>query len=185
LRRDDPRARLLRRQFVFKLVPLLNPDGVARGHYRTDQTGTNLNRVYLNPDFNVHPTIYAIKSLLVFHHINNRISREHDGFNFQATFKLEQDDDEGLLPEEKKVVLSSETVDNSRNEDELCSESYGSSVSSIVNEQQQGQQMRSDILKVMITMMQVLKIFDCNRTNKKIASYYFLFILSVKYNIKQ
>ena len=89
LRKDDPRAKALRKNFVFKLIPMLNPDGVARGYYRTDQLGINLNRGYLDPSFKFAPSIYACKSLIVFHHIHNRTSKEHDGLNFDGLFKLE------------------------------------------------------------------------------------------------
>jgi hypothetical protein len=67
-RADDPRAAALRDRFVFKLIPLLNPDGVKRGHYRTDQRGVNLNRVYLDPSLELHPTIFAAKSLIAYHY---------------------------------------------------------------------------------------------------------------------
>ena len=67
-RGDDPRAAALRDRFVFKLIPLLNPDGVKRGHYRTDQRGVNLNRVYLDPSPELHPTIFAAKSLIAYHY---------------------------------------------------------------------------------------------------------------------
>ncbi|PIK46396.1 putative cytosolic carboxypeptidase-like protein 5 isoform X3 [Apostichopus japonicus] len=76
LRSKDPRSQQLRRQYVFKMVPLLNPDGVQRGHYRTDQRGVNLNRMYTNPDFGFHPSVYAAKSIVIHHHKHSRVINE-------------------------------------------------------------------------------------------------------------
>ncbi|CEM01605.1 unnamed protein product [Vitrella brassicaformis CCMP3155] len=61
----DPRAQLLRHYFVFKCVPIINPDGVARGHYRANLRGQNLNRYYDTPHPHNHEAIAPIRRLLV------------------------------------------------------------------------------------------------------------------------
>jgi murein tripeptide amidase MpaA len=50
---------------VFKIIPCLNPDGVARGYWRNDIQGLNLNRTYIDPDPKVHPTIYGAKKVIL------------------------------------------------------------------------------------------------------------------------
>jgi cytosolic carboxypeptidase protein 2/3 len=54
-------ARMLRDTFVFKIVPMLNPDGVINGNTRCNLTGVDLNRSWLTPDKKLHPTIYHMK----------------------------------------------------------------------------------------------------------------------------
>ena len=56
-------AKNLRRTFIFKIVPMLNPDGVIIGNHRTGVCGNDLNRQYINPDERLHPTIYALKQV--------------------------------------------------------------------------------------------------------------------------
>ena len=43
---DCEQAQILLTKFVFKIVPILNPDGVYRGYFRLDTLGQNLNRYY-------------------------------------------------------------------------------------------------------------------------------------------
>ena len=61
---NDPRAIILRKEFVIRLVPILNPDGVYRGHFRMDYFGNNLNRFYLEPDPKFQPQCYALQKLI-------------------------------------------------------------------------------------------------------------------------
>lgn len=49
---------------MFKIVPCLNPDGVYRGYFRHDTLNQNLNRCYISPDPKLHPTIYAVKTII-------------------------------------------------------------------------------------------------------------------------
>ncbi|KAH8071529.1 hypothetical protein JL720_11413 [Aureococcus anophagefferens] len=54
----------LREQFVFKIVPMMNPDGVINGNYRSSLAGEDLNRRYASPSATLQPTVHAVKQLL-------------------------------------------------------------------------------------------------------------------------
>ena len=54
-------AKELRKNFVFKIVPMLNPDGVIHGNYRCSLLGCDLNRKWLLPNKYLHPSIYYTK----------------------------------------------------------------------------------------------------------------------------
>lgn len=59
-----PEAANLRNKFIFKIVPMLNPDGVIIGNSRTSMSGNDLNRTYINPSPERHPEISALKKMV-------------------------------------------------------------------------------------------------------------------------
>jgi len=65
---QDRRGLLLRKNFVFKVVPVLNPDGVYHGNFRLDVNGVNLNRCYVDPDRASFPVIYSVKTYINYLH---------------------------------------------------------------------------------------------------------------------
>ena len=61
---DDPKARFLRDNIVFRIVPMMNPDGVINGNYRCSMSGQDLNRRWQSPDKAVYPEVFHAKELL-------------------------------------------------------------------------------------------------------------------------
>jgi cytosolic carboxypeptidase protein 2/3 len=61
---NNEEAKLLRNNFVFKIVPMLNPDGVINGNYRCSLAGCDLNRRWKTPNKILQPTIYHVKKLV-------------------------------------------------------------------------------------------------------------------------
>ena len=64
-------AKKLRTQFVFKVVPMTNPDGVIIGNSRTNLSGKDLNRAYSEPDPQLQPEVVLVKKLV--EGIQNRV----------------------------------------------------------------------------------------------------------------
>lgn len=69
---DNEEAAFLRKAYIFKIIPMLNPDGVIHGNYRCSLAGADLNRQWINPSKQQHPTVYWAKDLF------NKIKAERD-----------------------------------------------------------------------------------------------------------
>ncbi|KAJ8020790.1 Cytosolic carboxypeptidase 3 [Holothuria leucospilota] len=61
---SDPVANNLRKAFTFKIVPMLNPDGVIVGNYRCSLSARDLNRNYRHPRKESFPTVWHLKNML-------------------------------------------------------------------------------------------------------------------------
>nr|XP_019599254.1 PREDICTED: cytosolic carboxypeptidase 2 isoform X4 [Rhinolophus sinicus] len=61
---NSPDAQLLRDIFVFKVVPMLNPDGVIVGNYRCSLAGRDLNRHYKTILKDSFPCIWYTRSMI-------------------------------------------------------------------------------------------------------------------------
>ena len=57
-------AKILRDNFVFKIVPMVNIDGVINGSYRCSLSGQDLNRQWMDPQKKLHPTIFHAKAMI-------------------------------------------------------------------------------------------------------------------------
>ncbi|KAK3798821.1 hypothetical protein RRG08_007178 [Elysia crispata] len=60
----DPEAQELRDKFIFKIVPMVNPDGVIVGNYRCSLAARDLNRNYRHPRRENFPVIWHIKNMV-------------------------------------------------------------------------------------------------------------------------
>lgn len=63
---DCSAAKTLRKYYVFRLIPMLNPDGVIYGNYRCCLLGYDLNRRWNSPNRFLQPTIYYAKEMVRF-----------------------------------------------------------------------------------------------------------------------
>ena len=61
---SDPIAKNLRSNFIFKIIPMLNPDGVIHGNFRMNFLGKDLNRMWDEPIENICPTIYYTSRMI-------------------------------------------------------------------------------------------------------------------------
>jgi len=58
-------AKYLRDQVTFKVIPMLNPDGVALGNYRCSLMGFDLNRHWRDTNPWAQPGLHAVKAFLI------------------------------------------------------------------------------------------------------------------------
>ena len=93
---DSDLARELRKNFVFMVVPMLNPDGVVQGNYRCSLLGCDLNRKWSLPNKYLHAEIFYTKQMIRYLQWERKVllycdmhghSRKQNAFFFGCSYK--------------------------------------------------------------------------------------------------
>ena len=58
---DNKYSNNLRKAFLFKIVPMINIDGVVNGNYRFSASGFDLNRKWKRCSRKLHPEVFLLK----------------------------------------------------------------------------------------------------------------------------
>jgi murein tripeptide amidase MpaA len=94
-------AEILRKNFVIRIVPMLNPDGVIYGNYRCSLLGVDLNRVWDRPNRLLHSSIFYSKKLIKHMNWERKVilycdfhghSRKKNTFFYGCNFKNYEED---------------------------------------------------------------------------------------------
>ena len=58
--KNDDLSTKLRSMYVFYIIPMLNPDGVVAGNFRTSYSGKDLNRQFNKLNKFIYPEIFYL-----------------------------------------------------------------------------------------------------------------------------
>ena len=61
---NEIKAVSLRKNFIFKIVPMLNPDGVIRGNFRMNSVGKDLNRMWMEENEENSPSVFYCHKMI-------------------------------------------------------------------------------------------------------------------------
>uniref|UniRef100_A0A0L8IAH7 tubulin-glutamate carboxypeptidase n=1 Tax=Octopus bimaculoides TaxID=37653 RepID=A0A0L8IAH7_OCTBM len=70
---NRPSALKLLKNHIFKIIPMINPDGVINGSHRCSLAGNDLNRRWLYPCSKLHPIIFHAKGVLSYMRLINKL----------------------------------------------------------------------------------------------------------------
>ncbi|EAR84316.2 zinc carboxypeptidase family protein (macronuclear) [Tetrahymena thermophila SB210] len=71
---DTIQAKYLLDNYIFKIVPMMNPDGVVVGNSRCNLSGSDLNRKWDNPDPVLHPEVFEVKKEIKKSHLKREVA---------------------------------------------------------------------------------------------------------------
>lgn len=61
---DTEEAIFFRNNYIIKIIPMINPDGVIIGNFRTSISGKDLNRRWKDPSIDCYPEVFYVKELI-------------------------------------------------------------------------------------------------------------------------